>query len=81
MLAREKIILLIEALNIRDFPGFYLTSTAEALSLIREVDHPNLFYQYDVYHMQVMEGDLMETIRKHLHLIAHMQIADTPGRH
>lgn len=81
MLAREKITLLVELLNTRDFPGFYLTSTAQALSLIREVDHPNLFYQYDVYHGQVMEGDLMETIKKHLRHIAHMQIADNPGRH
>ncbi len=81
MLAREKITLLIEPLNIRDFPGFYLNSTAEALSLIREVNHPNLFYQYDVYHMQIMEGDLMETIKEYLSQIAHIQIADNPGRH
>ena len=80
-LARENITLLVEILNTRDFPGFYLTTTAQALSLIREVDHPNLFYQCDVYHMQVMEGDLMETISKILPLIAHVQIADNPGRH
>jgi hydroxypyruvate isomerase len=81
LLAREKITLLIEPLNTRDFPGFYLTSTAQVLALIREVDHPNLFYQYDVYHLQVMEGNLMETIRKHIDQIAHIQIADNPGRH
>jgi hydroxypyruvate isomerase len=80
-LAREKIALLVEILNTRDFPGFYLTTTAQAMALIQEVGHPNLFYQYDVYHAQVMEGDLMETIQKHLPLIAHMQIADNPGRH
>jgi hydroxypyruvate isomerase len=80
-LSREKITLLIEILNTRDFPGFYLTTTAQALALIREVAHPNLFYQCDVYHMQVMEGDLMETISKVLPLIAHVQIADNPGRH
>ncbi len=81
MLARENIRLLIESLNTRDMPGFYLTSTRDALSLIREVNHPNLFYQYDVYHMQVMEGNLAETIKNHLDRIAHIQIADNPGRH
>ncbi|MBA4395258.1 MAG: hydroxypyruvate isomerase [Desulfobacca sp.] len=80
-LAQNKIRLLIEALNTRDFPGFYLTSTAQALSLIEEVGHPNLFIQYDVYHMQVMEGNLTETIRNHIDQIAHIQIADNPGRH
>jgi hydroxypyruvate isomerase len=80
-LARENIALLIEALNTRDLPGFYLTSTAQTLDLIREVAHPNLFFQYDVYHMQVMEGDLFETIRRNLPHIAHIQIADNPGRH
>jgi hydroxypyruvate isomerase len=80
-LAKEKIRLLIEILNPRDFPGFHLTTTPQALALMREVAHPNLFYQCDVYHMQVMEGDLMETIRKLLPLIAHIQIADNPGRH
>lgn len=80
-LAQQNIRLLIEALNGQDVPGFYLTSTAQVLSLIREVDHPNLFYQYDVYHMQVMEGNLTETIRRHIDRIAHIQIADNPGRH
>jgi hydroxypyruvate isomerase len=80
-LAQNRIRFLIEPLNTRDFPGFYLTSTAQALALIREVNHPNLFYQYDIYHMQVMEGDLMTTIKTHLDQIAHIQIADNPGRH
>lgn len=80
-LARENITFLIEALNTRDFPCFYLTKTAQTFDLIREVGHPNLFYQYDAYHMQVMEGDLFETIRRNLLHIAHIQIADNPGRH
>jgi hydroxypyruvate isomerase len=81
MLAQENIRLLVESINTRDMPGFYLSSTGQALSLIKEVDHPNLFYQYDVYHMQVMEGNLTETIKNHLDKIAHIQIADNPGRH
>jgi hydroxypyruvate isomerase len=81
MLARENIRLLVESLNRRDIPGFYLSSTGQALSLIKEVDHANLFYQYDAYHMQVMEGNLTETIKNNLDRIAHIQIADNPGRH
>jgi hydroxypyruvate isomerase len=46
-----------------------------------EVAHPNLRLQYDVYHMQIMEGNLMRTIQANLPRIAHIQIADNPGRH
>ena len=42
---------------------------------------PNLLFQYDIYHMQIMEGDLAPTIEKNLAKIGHMQLADTPGRH
>ena len=73
--------LLIEPINTRDMPGFYLTHTLQALEIIREVGSENLHLQYDIYHMQVMEGDLAATIEKHLSRIAHMQLADNPGRH
>ena len=81
MLAQENIRLLIESVNTKDIPGFHLFSTGQVLSLIKEVGHPNLFYQYDIYHMQVMEGNLTETIKNNLDKIAHIQIADNPGRH
>ena len=80
-LGKENVRLLIESLNTRDIPGFYLTNTRQAMTLIEEVGHPNLFYQYDVYHMQVMEGDLTETVRRNVEKIGHIQIADNPGRH
>jgi hydroxypyruvate isomerase len=80
-LAAHGIALLIEPVNTRDIPGFYLNRTAQALAIIDEVGADNLFLQYDVYHMQIMEGDLVPTIRKHLPRIRHIQIADTPGRH
>ena len=80
-LAKEGIRLLIEAVNRRDIPGFYLSRTTDVLALIREVNHPNLYYQYDIYHMQVMEGDITMTIRNNIKTIAHMQVADNPGRH
>ncbi|MFN7086590.1 MAG: hydroxypyruvate isomerase [Burkholderiales bacterium] len=74
--------LLIEPVNsVRDIPGFYLDHTQQALDIIAETGSDNLFLQYDIYHMQVMEGDLAHTIEKNLKLIAHMQIADNPGRH
>lgn len=79
--AREGIHLLVESLNTRDIPGFYLSRTADVLSLVKEINHPNIYYQYDIYHMQVMEGDVTETIRNNINLIGHIQLADNPGRH
>jgi hydroxypyruvate isomerase len=79
-LEREQIRFLIEPLNIRDMPGFYLCGTGNALKLIEEVNHPNLWLQYDIYHMQVTEGNLMQTIQENFKRIAHVQIADNPGR-
>ena len=72
--------LLIEPINTFDIPGFYLNRTAQAIALIEEVGSPNLYLQHDLYHMQRMEGELANTIAKHLPRIAHMQIADNPGR-
>jgi hydroxypyruvate isomerase len=73
--------LLIEPINTRDIPGFFLCRTAQALEIIAEVGSNNLFLQYDVYHMQIMEGDLTATIERNLGRIAHLQVADLPGRH
>ena len=74
--------LLIEPINsIRDMPGFYLNHTQQALDVIADVSSDNLFVQYDIYHMQIMEGDLASTIEKNLAMIPHMQLADNPGRH
>jgi hydroxypyruvate isomerase len=73
--------LLIEPINSRDIPGFFLTRTSQAVDIIREVGSEALFLQYDTYHMQIMEGDLSATLQRHRSRIAHVQIADTPGRH
>jgi len=80
-LAKARIKLLIEPINTRDIPGFFLNRTRQAVDIIRAVGSDNLFLQYDVYHMQIMEGDLASTIERHLPLIAHVQVADPPGRH
>jgi hydroxypyruvate isomerase len=75
------IMLLIEPINTRDIPGFYLCHTNQALAIIEEVGFENLRLQYDIYHMQIMEGDLARTIAEHVDVIEHMQLADNPGRH
>jgi hydroxypyruvate isomerase len=80
-LEKEGIRLLIEPLNDRDIPGFYLIHTQDALRLMEEVNHSNLWLQYDIYHMQIMEGNLTKTILNNLNRIAHIQLADNPGRH
>lgn len=76
----EGIRLLIEPINTRDMPGFFLNGTAQALDIIAKVGSDNLFVQYDIYHMQRMEGEIAATIAAHLPQIGHIQIADNPGR-
>jgi len=73
--------LLVEPINTRDIPGFFLTNTRQGLDILEKVGSPNLYLQYDIYHMQVMEGDLARTIEANLGRIAHIQLADNPGRH
>ena len=79
-LAREQIKILIEPINTIDIPGFFLNGTEQALQIIAGVRSSNLFVQYDIYHMQVMEGDIARSLQKHLARIAHVQLADNPGR-
>jgi len=80
-LGREGITLLVEPVNTRSMPGFYLRNSAQALALMDEAHSANLKLQYDVYHMQIMEGDLAATIEANIARIGHMQIADAPDRH
>ena len=79
--AAEGLRLLVEPINTFDIPGFFVDRTAQCVALIDEVGEPNVFVQYDAYHMQRMEGELAGTIAKHLSRIAHVQVADNPGRH
>ena len=78
---RQGVRLLIEPLNTRDMPGYFLTRTADARRLLDRVGEDNVLLQYDVYHMQIMEGCLAETIRANFDVIGHVQIAGVPGRH
>jgi hydroxypyruvate isomerase len=72
--------LLIEPINTYDIPGFHLNRTRQALDLIAEAGSDNLYVQYDIYHAQRMEGELAATIKANLAKIAHLQLADNPGR-
>ncbi|WP_086980820.1 hydroxypyruvate isomerase [Vibrio aphrogenes] len=80
-LKENGISLIIEAINTRDIPGFFLNTTQQALNIIDKVGSDNLRVQYDIYHMQIMEGDLAPTLSEHLSQIQHVQLADNPGRH
>lgn len=73
--------LLLEPINTFDIPGFYVSRTEQAMSILDAVNAENLFVQYDIYHAQRMEGELAANIAQHLPRIGHMQLADNPGRH
>ncbi|MDP3621141.1 MAG: hydroxypyruvate isomerase [Polynucleobacter sp.] len=79
-LKKANIKLLIEPINTFDIPGFFLSGTQQAIDIINEVGADNLFLQYDIYHAQRMEGELANSIQKHFAKIAHIQLADNPGR-
>ena len=75
------ITLLMEAINTRDMPGFYLNTQAQSYALMTAVGAPNLKMQLDCYHMQIMEGDLAMKLRKYAPHCGHVQIAGVPERH
>ncbi len=77
----HNIILLVEPINTYDVPGFFLSTSSQGARLLDEVGAPNVRLQYDVYHMQRMEGNLVHTITRLRDRIAHIQIADAPDRH
>lgn len=78
---RVGLTLLIEAINTKDMPGFFLSTTDQALEVLRDAAAPNVKLQYDIYHMHIMEGQGARTIAAHLPRIGHIQLADFPGRH
>lgn len=78
---QANVLLTIEMLNPMDNPGYFLTSSQEAIEIIRQVDHPQVRFQFDTYHLQMMEGNLAQTLRQNIAWIGHIQFADYPGRH
>ena len=80
-LAASGMALMLEPINTRTVPGFYLTNTRQALEALDAAGADNAFLQYDIFHMQIMEGDLARSIERLLARIGHLQLADVPGRH
>ena len=72
--------LVVEPINAVDHPGDFIENSKEAFSILQDVDSPNVKLLYDIYHMQVMEGNLIPTITKNITNIAHLQGASNPGR-
>jgi len=72
---------LIEPINTRDIPGYLLNTQADAHAIVERIGAPNLKVQMDLYHCQVVEGDLATKIRRHLDGVGHFQIAGVPQRH
>jgi hydroxypyruvate isomerase len=79
-LAKHGITLLIEAINTRDIPGFFLNTQAQAFDILQEVNEANLMLQMDLYHMQIMEGDLAVKLSKYAPHCGHIQVAGVPKR-
>lgn len=79
--AKDKgVTLVIEPLNQRSAPGYFLTSTRQASDIIGEVDRQNLRLMFDVFHLQILEGDIIMKLEKLLPIIGHVQIAAVPSR-
>ncbi len=73
--------IVVESLNSFETPRYLLTNTRDTLQLLASVNRTNLKYQYDIYHMQRMEGNIIATLREYIGRIGHIQIADSPARH
>ncbi|PYT30231.1 MAG: hydroxypyruvate isomerase [Acidobacteria bacterium] len=74
--------LIVEPLNtLVNHQGYYLNHTAEAFEIMREVSSPNVKILFDIYHVQIMDGNLIDTIRKNIASIGHFHVGDVPGRH
>ena len=80
-LAEERMELLIEPVSARTVAGGFLTGSGHAVKVLEEVAAGNAYLQYDLFHMQIMEGNLAETLERLLARIGHIQLADAPGRH
>jgi hydroxypyruvate isomerase len=82
-LAKEAgVTLVLEPLNVYvDHPGYFLNRSSVGLDLVRAVGSPYIKLLYDIYHMQVMEGNIIDTLTRNLDLVGHVHVADVPGRH
>ena len=82
VVAPHGVTLIVEPLNtLVNHQGYYLNHTAEAFEIMREVGSPNVKILFDIYHVQIMDGNLIDTIRKNIASIGHFHVGDVPGRH
>ena len=79
--AAAGVTLVVEPLNATDQPRYFIHTTAEGMAIVEAVNHPHVRLQYDVYHAQMTEGNLLNTIQRYLPYIGHIQVSDVPGRH
>lgn len=79
--AKQGVNVLIEPINTGDIPGFFLNRQDEAHAILADVGVPNLKVQMDLYHCQIVEGDVTTKIRRYIGNVGHFQIAGVPGRH
>lgn len=78
--AQRDILVTFEAVNTGDMPNFIIHNTQQMLEVMSEVAHENLKMQFDIYHMQIMDGQVRDSIKQYGDLIGHIQFADLPGR-
>jgi hydroxypyruvate isomerase len=79
---KSKVTLVLEALNTMvDHSGNFLASTRQAAELIRSVNSSHIKILYDIYHMQIMEGNIIDTLKQYIDAIGYIHVADAPGRH
>ncbi|MDP2700200.1 2-oxo-tetronate isomerase [Thalassospira sp.] len=79
--AKAGVTILIEPINPVDMPGYLLNSVEQAAVILQELDHPNLALQFDIYHAQIVGGNIAARLDRHIEAIRHIQIAGVPGRH
>ena len=80
-LAGEPVRLLLECIDPEENPRYFLQSAAEAIEIVRAVNHPQVQFLYDMFHEQIAEGNLIEKLEKNIDLIGLIHVADVPGRH
>jgi hydroxypyruvate isomerase len=80
-IAGQPVRLLLECIDPEENPRCFLTSAAEAIEVVRAVNHPQVQFLYDMFHEQIAEGNLIEKLEKHIDVIRLIHVADVPGRH
>jgi hydroxypyruvate isomerase len=80
-IAGQPVRLLLECIDPEENPKYFLTSAAEAIDIVRAVNHPQVQFLYDMFHEQIAEGNLIEKLEKHIDVIGLIHVADVPGRH